>query len=799
MICKSVIAARLGTAASVIVMALVSGAAAHAQTGAQTGAQAQSGGVTEIVVTAQKRSASADKTAISITAISGADLAARGITSFSDIAAGTPGVSIKSMGPGQTEFEMRGMASSGGNSPTVGFYLDDIPLTAPASAQNGKVVIDPTLYDLAQVEVLRGPQGTLYGSSSMGGTVKLITNKPKIGVWEESADVTASGTQGGGFNHAINGMINVPLGDTLAMRIVGSQSGTSGWINRDVVGNFPVATNGGVTRGDVLSAPLLTTHTQSNAQNVVGGRITLLWKPTSDLTVTPMAFYQHTHQDGPSAYDSDPGLVNGKGAHYQPFDIAEPYDDEIKMGSLNVNYRTASFDITSATSYWSRQSQMVQDNSENLPSCGGGFCVTTDSSSYYGATGTGAIPVLEIDPSHQFAQELRLTSNGAGPLKWLVGAYYANFGSNWKLYENVPNPAAWGSPTNQIFTVIQPTKITQEALFGEATYSPTEKLHITAGLRGYHYNTHVNTSSAGYGEPTGTATPVLLDVVQKATGVNPKVDISYNLDTNAMIYATAAKGFRPGGGNQPLPSSADPAAGFAYSMYQALQGLGYANGQAPTSYKPDSLWSYEVGEKVKLFDRHLRINSSAYYETWSNIQLGQLPLGYPLFDNVNSAHIYGGEVEVEAVAGGGLSAGVSGGYTHATLAATEHGFLAGARLPDVPKWSGSANIVYTAEISDTRSITLRLDDTYVGARVGLATYQGMVNDTQAPLHSYNLINFRGTLAAKSGWKLACFANNLTNKHAGQENLVQLGLPNASYNRVVTNQPRTIGLDFSIKM
>ena len=167
MICKSVIAARLGTAATAIAMVLASGAAANAQTGAQTAPQpaAQTGGVAEIVVTAQKRSASADKTAISITALSGADLAARGISSFSDIAAGTPGVSIKSMGPGQTEFEMRGMASSGGNSPTVGFYLDDIPLTAPAAAQNGKVVIDPTLYDLGQVEVLRGPQGTLYGSS----------------------------------------------------------------------------------------------------------------------------------------------------------------------------------------------------------------------------------------------------------------------------------------------------------------------------------------------------------------------------------------------------------------------------------------------------------------------------------------------------------------------------------------------------------------------------------------------------------------------------------------------------------
>src|SRR6202142_3081781 len=137
-------------------------------------------GIDEIVITAQKRTSTIQNTPISITAVSGYDLQARGITNFSTLAQSTPGVSMKSEGPGQTEIELRGMTSSGGNSPTVGFYLDDIPLTAPAGAQNGKVVIDPTLYDLKRVEVLRGPQGTLYGSGSMGGTIKLITNHPDL-------------------------------------------------------------------------------------------------------------------------------------------------------------------------------------------------------------------------------------------------------------------------------------------------------------------------------------------------------------------------------------------------------------------------------------------------------------------------------------------------------------------------------------------------------------------------------------------------------------------------------------------
>src|SRR5208283_3848358 len=168
-------------------------------------------GLEEIVVTAEKRASTVQDTPISMTAVSGADLAARGIVDFATLAAETPGISMRDNGPGQTEFEMRGMTSSGGNSPTVGFYLDDVPMTAPAAAQNGKVVIDPTLYDLNRVEVLRGPQGTLYGSGSMGGTIKLITNQPNLTEFQGSAQTILSGTDGGGFNHNENVMLNIPL------------------------------------------------------------------------------------------------------------------------------------------------------------------------------------------------------------------------------------------------------------------------------------------------------------------------------------------------------------------------------------------------------------------------------------------------------------------------------------------------------------------------------------------------------------------------------------------------------------
>ncbi len=774
---------------------LVSPGAACAQ--AATAPASQSGtGIPEIVITAEKRSSTVEKTAISITAVTGKELQSRGVTNFSTLAAGTPGVSMKTNGPGQTEFEMRGMTSSGGNSPTVGFYLDDIPLTAPASAQNGKVVIDPTLFDLDHVEILRGPQGTLYGSSSMGGTVKLVSAKPKLDRQEAAGEVVASGTDGGGFNHAVNLMENMPLiKDELGLRLVASEAGTSGWIDRVVVGNFPpstTTTQPGDTRGNVLGSPVLADHKGSNAEQTGSVRATLLWKPNDRLTVTPSFFYQSTRQDGPSDYDSVPGTL----AHYQPFNISEPYSDWIAIGALSVNYHFDGFDVTSATSYWKRRSHMTQDNSENLPACPGGFCVTTDSASYYGPSGTGPIAAVETDPSDQFSEELRASSTGSGPFKWLVGGYFSDFHSNWELTTDVPNAAAFGSPTRSIFQLSQPVAITQEALFGESTYSPITALHITGGLRVYHYQSVLDMVTSGFGSPTGDDQAITQHVVQNSTGVNPKVDISYDLTHNAMVYVSAARGFRPGGGNQPLPSSGPSP--IAAPMYAALVGLGYTNGVAPKSYRPDHLWSYEIGEKAKFFEGRLKINSSFYYEKWQDIQLEELPFGYPLFDNVNSADIYGTEIEAQARPTENFTFGGAFGYTHATLADTTHGFVAGQRLPDVPKVSGSAFASYVYHLNERFDVVGRVDDTYMGDRVGLGTENGLINSTQSPLPEYNLVNLRLTLNATSGWSLALFANNLTNKHAYLEDVAQLGLPNASYNRVATNQPETIGVDLNVK-
>src|SRR5215469_16079694 len=303
----------------------------------------------EVVVTAEKRTANVQNVPISITAVSGQDIADRGLTDFNSLALAVPGLSMRTSGPGQTEFEMRGLNSSGGNTSMVGFYLDETPLSSPASAQVGKVVIDPNLYDLNHVEVLRGPQGTLYGSSSMGGTVKLVSNAPQLGQFDASGETVFSHTESGGAqNLAVNGMVNIPIGSTAALRVVGSSSYTSGWINRNVIQDGAVTTDivgpaGGlnVTRPpNFYTAPLAVSFPGANTTTIQGMRATLLWEPTDRLSITPAILWQQTNQGASNTVDVD-GLSQNPTlpstlAHWEIYDAPEPQFDRLTLGSLKI-------------------------------------------------------------------------------------------------------------------------------------------------------------------------------------------------------------------------------------------------------------------------------------------------------------------------------------------------------------------------------------------------------------------------------------------------------------------------------
>jgi outer membrane receptor protein involved in Fe transport len=496
------------------------------------GPESASAALEEIVVTASKRASTVQDTPISISAVTGSDLQTRGVDSLATLAQGTPGVSLKSEGPSQTEIEMRGMTSSGGNSATVGFYLDDIPLAGPASAQNGHVVIDPDLYDLNRVEILRGPQGTLFGSGSMGGTVRLISNQPNLSQFQSSTQSVLSGTDGGGFNHKDNLMVNLPLlDDTLALRLVGTEDYTSGWIDRIVANPFPLVGGNpdGAMRGDVQSAPIEKQYPGSNAYQTYAARATLLWKPTENLSVTPSFFHTTSTQNGISAYDSDPGTL----AHYQPFDIAEPLTDSLTAYSLNVNYRFPTFDLTSSTARWTRNSSQVEEASEAfnnpLEAIAYHYNYGLPNPGYYGPTGTGPEHGMEDDPSHQFSEELRLASTGDSRAGWVAGLYYSDFYSLWGFKGTTPNYSAYmdlgtlaPATTPHWFDAYSPTTLKQYAAFGDATYALTNELKVDVGARVNHYDYRFSSCLSGWGSANGAATPSCSGLIAlSSTGFNP--------------------------------------------------------------------------------------------------------------------------------------------------------------------------------------------------------------------------------------------------------------------------------------
>src|SRR5882724_653688 len=420
---------RFGLAAAVAGACALNAAVRAAEAGSEPAAA--STGLEEVVVTAEKRESTIQKTPISITAISGADLQAQGISSLLSVAQQVPGVSFKTSGPGQTEFEMRGLTSTGGQSPTVGFYLDETALTPPAMAQNGKVVIDPNLFDLSRVEILRGPQGTLYGAGSMGGTIKLVTNAPDPKEVAANVQGTGSGTDGGGFNHSENAMLNLPLWqDVAALRLVVTDKHIEGWIDRDVVSPFPLETAGGfldARRGDVTAAPVVKRVSESNSENLKGGRATLLVQPIEGLSITAGALYQRINQSGPNTIDAPPGNE----VHYQPFDLAEPFKDTFNLQDLNIKYDFEGFQVVSATSSWTRQQNQTQDISEAMQNYIGHFFGDPNQFPY---SKLGAGTISEDDYTRQISEELRVASTGGGPFQWLVSGYYSTFHATSHVY-----------------------------------------------------------------------------------------------------------------------------------------------------------------------------------------------------------------------------------------------------------------------------------------------------------------------------------------------------------------------------
>jgi outer membrane receptor protein involved in Fe transport len=738
-------------------------------------------GVQEIIVTAEKRSSTVQDTPISMTALSGEQLAQQGIVGIQGVVENVPGLSMRTAGPGQTELEMRGLSSSGGASPTVGFYLDDYPLTAPAASLVGKVVIDPDLYDLGRVEVLRGPQGTLYGSGSMGGTVKLVTQAPVLDQLSGSVNATASSTVGGGFSRGGNLMLNLPLvNDAVALRVVATDKYRDGWITRYVEPDFPLPTNPngacvgsgwpGCTRGDVTAVTPSQTTPRINWERLQGGRAELLVQPAQGLKIEATALYQRITMGDYDEYDLPPGNPS---ARYQPNNNGEPVSDIFRLFGLTATYDMGPAQLTSATAYFSRVESQTQDVAEALYSLVPlyGFPVTQFYPSGFN----------ETDTTEQFSEELRLTSTGKGPLQWIVGAFFSRFESIFAEYNALPalTDTIPGQPQSNpegiLYQAHNPYHIKQYAVFGEGTYEFAPGWKLTAGARWYDFSSSADEETTGFLAVSGNATPYLSHFETSNNGINPKLTLSYEEAHNLTLYSTIARGFRPGGINQQIPNPP-------------------CTLNAET-YGPDSLWNYELGEKAKLLDNRLVINADVYYIKWSQVQQSvNQSCGYPLSVNAGNAASYGPEIEITAALTPELVLTASGTYTHATLTSVNQGVAAqdpalvsGLNLLNVPDYTETTSLTYTRELRESLKLVARVSNSYVGKVTDLDYYYGT-------LPAYNLVALRAGLV---GTRLSCFvfADNVTDKRA------QLGINTTGFAytipsliRVATNQPRTIGMD-----
>lgn len=738
-------------------------------------ASGDTGALEEIIVTAEKRSESLEKVPLSIVAFTSQTLAESGVQDFSELAARIPSVTLNSAGPGRSSYSIRGIASVGGNAPTTGFYIDETPIL-PSGGDGANATIDPDLFDLARVEILRGPQGTLYGASSMGGTVRLITNQPNLTQTEGAVKLEGSDTQHGSGNVRLDAMYNIPLiDDRVALRVVGTYKDFSGFIDREIGVWAP---NPNVPAG-YPAYPVSPSQPSAiirdvNTERMDSGRIVLKIAATDALTITPSVWAQQLLMGGPSDYDVPTGDSGGPLVQARPFNISEAYSDKFWLGNLTVNYNLGWGSFISNTSYMHRRETTPDDETEaledNIPQ--GQFVPNV---------------YAPIVTTREFTEEARLAFNPSGsPVSGVFGAYFNNANRHYYVNYLTPNYATLFANTYTTQTLLAGVTLSdvnywqsgdyspkQSAVFTELNYQITGQWKLTGGVRWYdlEYTTVRHEDGWSNGGPT------LSTGSAKNTGFNPKGELSYQLTADQLYYLSASKGIRPGGVN--TSNLAEKGCGQDYGPYQ-----------------PDSLWDYEVGGKTRWLNGALQVNAAAYYIKWNDVQQGEtLPCSYQITENAGEAVVRGGELEIEGQVGTHLELGIGAGFTKAVLArdAPSLDGVAGQQLENVPKWNGGANAKYTFAPVPGYAAFVRADEQYVGIsypdfdRTDPATFQ----------RAYSILNLRAGVV-HDRWETDLFLDNALDKQAALSRFISDNYDASTRSRIFTNRPRTIGLSLEVK-
>jgi outer membrane receptor protein involved in Fe transport len=728
----------------------------------------------EIIVTAEKRSETLEKAPLSIVAYNAQALAETGVEDFASLAARIPGVVLNAAGPGQSSYSIRGIASVGGNSPTTGVYIDDTPIL-PSGGDGATATIEPDLYDLARVEVLRGPQGTLYGASSMGGTIRFITNQPNLNLQEGSVKVEGSDTEHGSGNVRLDAMYNLPLiDDRAALRIVGTYKDFSGFIDREIGVWAP---NPNVPAGfpayPVSPAEPSSVIRDVNSEQLYSLRTLLKIAVDDAFTITPSVWVQDLQMGGPPDFDIPTGDATGPLIQARPFDLSEAYSDRFVLSNLTMNYALGWGSLLSSTAYLQRQESNPDDETEaledNYPQ--GKFIPNV---------------YAPIVTTRELTEELRLAfAPDAWALSGVVGAYFNNADRHYYVNYLTPGYAQF---QNSYTTSVLLSGVTlndlnysqhgdyapkQYAVFTELNYQLTSRLKATAGLRWYD----MEYTAVRYEDGWSNGGPTLSAGSAENTGVNPKAELSYQATDAQLYYASVSKGVRPGGVN---------------TSNLAEKGCGQDYGP----YGPDSLWNYEAGIKSRWFGGALTANAAGYYIKWSDVQQGEtLPCSYQITENAGAAIVRGGELEVEALVAAHLQLGVGVGYTKAVLAqnAPNLGGLAGQQLENVPLWNGNAHARYSFTPLAGYEAFVRADEQYVGE-----SYPDFARDDPSTFQrAYALLDLRAGVQHQ-GFEVNLFVTNVLDKQAALSEFISDNYSASTRTRMYTNQPRTVGVSLGMK-
>ena len=750
-------------------------------------AQTEGGVLEEIIVTATRRAERLQNIPESISAFDAAAIEKRGLKQFDDYAKFVPGLSLGVREPGGTTIVFRGVAASGlqfGAVSSSGLYLDEQPIT-----QSGRNP-DPRLIDVERLEALRGPQGTLYGASSQSGTLRVITNKPDPREFDAWADLQVSQVDGGDTGYDVSAMVNIPLADRLALRLVGFTAEDAGFID-NVLADSPggTFTNENIVEDDVNSA------------TTSGGRAALRWDVSDDVNVTLGAIFQDLSADG------NGDVTLGAGDLNQVRFEKETLEDEWYQVALTINASLPFGEAVFAASYFERDFFYEADATEYENNFNQYYIACLeDPPAYYDCS-----PVYDFggDPrgfatNHEEPEittlEFRLQSpsDSTSRWAWLVGAFYSetkeetSFDSFIRGYGDTPSFAYFSyyeqaltgntlEPTDRWFLGLYDSELDQVAVFGELSFDVTDRFTITAGGRWFDYDRKFAQIQE---QPPGFSGFSRLDGNQETSedGFVGKLNLTYRADEDRLFYATYSEGFRVGGSNPLKPASI-----------------------LPRDYESDELKNYELGAKTEWLDNRLRFNIAAYYMEWDDfaVQLEDpqdeiFQLG---FVNLTTADITGVEADFAAALSdtwlieGALSyndAETGEATTFTFVDGSDFVVEKGARLPLTPDWQATIGLEYRARGRWLNAQPwARFDYAYVGDSVNsLKGIESVVNATPVETHeAYDTGDLMFGLDGDA-WSASIFVDNVWDERA------QIFLSNRwAVQRLSINRPRTFGVQF----